>query len=267
MQLHALQHTTHPSALQIPATIATQTLRNQSHPNFVRWSTANGNRPRVLFGRILGGLNIIFGFVIAVMLLLSAASRWWRLWALPVWFLGFAFLLAGANGICLVLYVTHDRHQRPWEQFGNDSDSTLGASSVDTTPSKHSGPMGVDFEGNDDQTTLAGSDSVSDSHVGKTSSSFGTKKSSGSGAGSQHRAHFALEAFGTANGYGHEVWVDKYRAKMMIRKIFDKTVWVSNEHIRIVQDKVALQAIIWSTIVSIPLTIVFVAVPQVGALN
>lgn len=83
----------------------------------------------------------------------------------------------------------------------------------------------------------------------------------GGGGGGKRRPLVALEAFGTANSYGHEIWVEKYQAKMMVRKIFDKTVWVENENIRIMQDKVALQALIWSIIATVPLTILFTAVP------
>ena len=78
----------------------------------------------------------------------------------------------------------------------------------------------------------------------------------------KRKGHFALEAFGTANSYGHEVWVEKYRAKMIIRKIFDKSIWVQNEHVRLMQDKVALQSVIWSIIATVPLTVLFVALPR-----
>ena len=270
-QLHALQHTTHPSAFQIPAIAATEALRNHSHPNFIRWSTINGNRPRILFGRILGGLNILFGFIIAILLLLSTASRWWRIWAFPIWFLGFAFLLAGANGICLVLYVTKDRHIRPWEQHSNNSESTLNtintATTATTTKSSGRRPSGpFEFDGNDDETTLAGSDVLSLSQPEKPLSQPGnTDFGKKSKRNVSHRAGVALEAFGTANSYGHEVWVEKYRAKMMLRKIFDRTIWVANENVRIVQDRVALQAVCWALIASVPLTIIFTAVPRVGA--
>lgn len=97
-----------------------------------------------------------------------------------------------------------------------------------------------------DEATLAGSDVYSMFH------SDGKKR------------HVALEAFGTANSYGHEVWVEKYRAKMMVRKVFDTRVWVQNESVRIMQDKVALQACIWSLIVTVPLTMLFTAVPKGG---
>ena len=180
----------------------------------------------MIFGRVLGAVHILFGFVIAILLTLSFKSRWWRTFAALAWFLGFSFLLAGSNGICLVLYVTHDRHLRPWEQYASDTESSFSAD-------------------DSDKTTLAGSDALSMSQLA------GTKK-----------RHVALEAFGTANSYGSGIWVEKYRAKMMIRKIFDKTVWVENESVRLMQDKVALQALIWSFVVTVPLTVLFTALPK-----
>lgn len=97
-----------------------------------------------------------------------------------------------------------------------------------------------------DEVTLAGSDVQSMFHT------------------SGKKRHVALEAFGTANSYGHEVWVEKYRAKMLLRKVFDQQVWVQNESVRIMQDKVALQALIWSVIFTVPLTVLFTAVPGGG---
>lgn len=206
--------------------MVTDSLRNQSHPNFIRWSMVNGNKPRMIFGRTLGALNILFGFVIAILLTLSVKSRWYRLFAALTWLLGFNFLLSGSNGICLVLYATRDRHLRPWEQFSNDSWSSHMASD------------------DSEEVTLAGSQVYSMSQaIGK-------------------RRHVALEAFGTANSYGHEVWVDKYRAKMMVRKVFDTRVWVQNESVRLMQDRVALQGLIWSIIVTVPLTALFTALPK-----
>lgn len=206
--------------------VATDALRNQSHPNFIRWSMVNGNKPRMIFGRTLGVLNILFGFVIAILLTLSIKPRWYRLFAALAWLLGFNFLLCGSNGICLVLYATKDRHLRPWEQFSNDGWSSYVA--LDDS----------------DEVTLAGSDMYSMSQA------------------SGKKRHVALETFGTANSYGHEVWVEKYRAKMIVRKVFDTRVWVQNESVRIMQDKVALQAFIWSLIVTVPLTTLFTALPK-----
>lgn len=89
-----------------------------------------------------------------------------------------------------------------------------------------------------------------------------TNTSGGGGGSGEKHPHLALEAFGTANSYGHEIWVEKYLAKMMVRKVFDKTVWVENDNIRIMQDKVALQALIWSIIATVPLTVLFTAMPS-----
>lgn len=94
-----------------------------------------------------------------------------------------------------------------------------------------------------------------------TNNNNNTSGGGGGGGGGGKKRHVALEAFGTANSYGHEIWVEKYRAKMMVRKIFDKSIWVENESIRIMQDKVALQALIWSILVTVPLTVLFTAVP------
>lgn len=228
---------------------------------------ANGNKPRILFGRTLGALHIFLGFAIAIILVLSSKSRWWRLMGALAWFLGFNFLLCGANGICLVLYATHDRHLRPWEQLYNDNswsstgnmsssedsdEATLAWSSEDVISSSpppsqhhhhhhhhHRHPDGSNSNTNNNNNTSGG----------------------GGGGGGGKKRHVALEAFGTANSYGHEIWVEKYRAKMMVRKIFDKSIWVENESIRIMQDKVALQALIWSILVTVPLTVLFTAVP------
>lgn len=174
------------------------------------------------------------------------------------WFLGFNFLLCGANGICLVLYATHDRHLRPWEQLYSDGWSTQNTSSSLSSDDS-------------DEATLAWSDQIVLSssspsspppshHHNSQHHRSNTNTSSGGGNGGKKR-HVALEAFGTANSYGHEIWVEKYQAKMMVRKIFDKSIWVENESIRIMQDKVALQAFIWSIIITIPLTVLFTAVP------
>lgn len=200
----------------------------------------NGNQPRIIFGRTLGVLTILFGFLISIMLTLSIKARWWRLFAALAWILGFNFLLAGANGICLVLYAARGRHLRPWEQFS--SEQLTG----EPAPSRG---------GDSDATTLAGTGTG-------TGTGTETETPSASTVNKGKPRRVALEAFGTANSYGHEVWVDKYRAKMMIRKVFDSTVWVENESVRILQDRVALQAFLWSIILTVPLTVMFTALPN-----
>jgi hypothetical protein len=120
--LHALQNTTHPTAFA-PAIVSVEyTLRHQSHPNFIRWTICNGNRPRVVFARGLGVGGIVGGFLADLLITLSSVNRGWR--ALPFlgWFIGIATLIAAWKGMCVVLHGMHHRHIRPWELFADDPD-------------------------------------------------------------------------------------------------------------------------------------------------
>lgn len=118
--LHALQHTTHPSAFAPALKVVELALRGQSHPNFVRWSICNGNKPRVFFVRSSGVSTVIAGFLVAILLTLSNVSRWWRIMAGLMWFLGFGTLIAAYKGLCLIMYRGHTRNLRPWEEDSDD---------------------------------------------------------------------------------------------------------------------------------------------------
>ena len=102
--LHALAHTTHPSAFaQLKATVE-WTLRFQSHPNFIKWSLCNGSKARVIFARCLGTTCMLLGLGIALWTILFSMAKGWRAFAALAWFLGIMLLLAAWNGICK-LYV------------------------------------------------------------------------------------------------------------------------------------------------------------------
>ena len=113
--LHSLQHTTHPSAFAPALKVAEATLRGQSHPNFIRWSICNGNKPRILAVQALGISNIAAGFIIACFLTASHASRWYRIFAAVPWFIGLATIVASYKGLCIILHYDHKRNLRPWE--------------------------------------------------------------------------------------------------------------------------------------------------------
>jgi hypothetical protein len=100
--LRALAVTTHPSAFRRVIKTVERTLRLQAHPNFIRWSIRNGNRPRVAFARCLGVGGIIGGIVCIVLLTVSAASRPWRVVAAIPLFIGTATLIAAWKGMCVV---------------------------------------------------------------------------------------------------------------------------------------------------------------------
>ena len=229
--LHALQHTTHPSAL-IPAfSIVEAHLRGQSHPNFIRWSICNGNKPRVFFVRTMGVSNIVFGFLIAILLTLSTASRWWRIIASIEWAIGFSTMVAAYKGICVIMHHKHDRNLRPWEQ---NLDSELGAGGRSSFASTADRTIQLASQtGNDDD--------IDDDHSFRPSS---------------------MSTFGPKNEWEHASWVESYQKKSLLRKVFDKSTWTQDETLRVLQDKIVLGANIWSLIITIPLTVAFVAIPK-----
>ena len=73
-----------------------------------------------------------------------------------------------------------------------------------------------------------------------------------------------MDTFGTSNSYDHELWVEKYRKKPLLARIFPKNLWVQEEMVRVLQDRIVVQSHVWSLLVSVPLTVVVVVVPVVG---
>ena len=100
--LHALANTTHPSAFREVAGTVEWSLRHQAHPNFIRWTICNGNRPRVIFARGLGVGGIIAGIAAAVLIILSNAGRGWRVLCAIGLVIGIATLIAAWKGMCVV---------------------------------------------------------------------------------------------------------------------------------------------------------------------
>lgn len=197
------------------------TLRGQSHPNFIRWSICNGNKPRVVFVVNAGIAHVVLAVILAVLLILSHESRWWRLFVFPLFFCGFDIGVAAYKGLCVIIHTTHNRALRPWEQFGD-------------------GHSVSDF--GDDEATLSTDDVYSMSHRSKKG--------------------ISLDTFGTSNSYGHEIWVEKYKSKSVFRKVFARQVWVQDETIRLLQDRIVVQSHMWSALISVPLTALVVAIPR-----
>ncbi|MCJ1335793.1 hypothetical protein MMC09_001067 [Bachmanniomyces sp. S44760] len=125
--LHALATTTHPSAFRDVIQTVEWSLRHQAHPNFIRWTICNGNRPRVIFARGLGVGGIIGGLLAAVLITLSDAGRGWRVLSAIGFVIGIATLIAAWKGMCVVLHGMHHRHLRPWELFADEDDASTNA--------------------------------------------------------------------------------------------------------------------------------------------
>ena len=67
---------------------------------------------------------------------------------------------------------------------------------------------------------------------------------------------------GPSNSYEDQPWVVKYEKRNVIRKIFDREVWIQEPALRQIQDTIFLQAIAVSLVTSLVLTAIFVALPK-----
>jgi hypothetical protein len=204
--LHALQNTTHPSAFREVIATVEWSLRCQAHPNFIRWSICNGNRPRVVFARGLGVGGIVGGFIAAIIITLSSAGRAWRVLSLIGFLIGISTLIAAWKGMCVVLHGMHHRHLRPWELFGSEEE-----------------PTGIDM---------------------KTDS------------------YDSLASTNSGNSFEDEPWVPKYEKRNIVRKVFDREVWIQEPALRQIQDTIFLQAILGAFIISAVVVGVFCALPK-----
>lgn len=217
--LRALQHTTHPSALALVKRMLDSTLRNQSHPNFVRWSICNGNTQWTWALRIFAIINISIGFAIAIVLTLSKYSRWWRIFAALEWWFGITNIIAASQGLCILLHRMHSRQYHAWETKAyTDDDNEAMLKGVDTNS--------IDYE--------------------STKPKWPVK----------------MEVFGPANDYSGESWVDHYHRKSWFRKLFEKRVAVQEAGLKAIQNRMIWQAEAWALMITVPLTIGFVAIPN-----
>lgn len=203
--LHALANTTHPTAFTSVVHTVEWSLRHQAHPNFIRWTICNGNRPRVIFARGLGVGGIVGGITAAVLITLSDAGRGWRVLSAIGFMIGIATLICAWKGMCVVLHGMHHRHLRPWELFAEGDDAS--AQSTDMT---------------------------------KTS----------------------IETFGSANSYEDEPWIAKYEKRNIVRKVFDREVWIQEPALRQIQDTIFLQAIGGALIITAISVGIFCALPK-----
>lgn len=221
--LNALQYTTHPSAFSNVKILLDMNLRYRAHPNFIRWTICNGNPQWTfcLFGFAI--MNIIIGFVIAILLTLSSHSRWLRLVAAAEWWFGLTNLLAASQGLCILLHSLSIRSIRPWEieirrnGLGHLSDdmeaSVCGGGNIKYSETKSRWPM-------------------------------------------------KMEVFGPSNNYLRESWMERYQREPMWRKIFARMVRVQDRGLKVMQNKIIRYAEAWALLIAIVLSAGFIALPK-----
>ncbi|KAI0011388.1 hypothetical protein F4779DRAFT_637232 [Xylariaceae sp. FL0662B] len=72
----------------------------------------------------------------------------------------------------------------------------------------------------------------------------------------------SFDSFGSANSYEDQPWVVKYERRNLVRKVFDREVWIREPALRQIQDTIALQSLLCAILGAAVLTAVFVAVPS-----
>jgi len=119
----------------------------------------------------------------------------------------------------------------------------------------------------DDDDTLADSELA----TARTAKSFKTEDTDstmelnelkGGGHGSVKKSAWSLSTFGAANSFDDEPWIARYQRKSLLRRVFDKSVRVQEEGVRILQDRIVMQSNIWSLAITIIVVVVFVALPK-----
>ena len=217
--LRALEYTTHPSALRPVKRMLDSTLRAQSHPNFVRWSICNNNRQWTWALRAFAVMNIMIGFAIAIALILSRASRYWRIFAALEWWFGITNIIAASQGLCVLLHRMHTRQYHAWET--------------------------KDYGMSDEEAMLRNESAYNVSYE-SVRSQWPVK----------------MEVFGAANNYSGEAWVSAYAKKPWYKKLFEKRIKVHETGLSSIQNRMIRQAEAWALIITIPLTVAFVAIPN-----
>ncbi|EKJ68103.1 hypothetical protein FPSE_11703 [Fusarium pseudograminearum CS3096] len=71
----------------------------------------------------------------------------------------------------------------------------------------------------------------------------------------------SFDSFGSKNSYEDEPWIVKYEKRNVVRKVFDREVWIQEPALRQIQDTIFVQAILASVLVGGIITAIFVTVP------
>lgn len=72
----------------------------------------------------------------------------------------------------------------------------------------------------------------------------------------------SFESIGSNNSYEDEPWVVKYEKRNVIRKIFDREVWVQDPALRKIQDTIFMQSLAGALILTAISVGIFCAFPK-----
>jgi hypothetical protein len=118
--IQAARQSTHPAVFEPVQSHIYDLLLHSSHPNFIRYIVCNGNTPRVWCAHFFGITFMLLGLLEALLCIVYALGRGWRVFSLPLFLFGSAASTGACYGMCIVLHGIHHRQLRPWELFRDD---------------------------------------------------------------------------------------------------------------------------------------------------
>jgi len=223
--LKALEDSTHPSAFAGVNELIELTLRNSSHPNFIRWTICNGNKPKVVMARSMATFMLSAGILISIFLCLSSKARWWRIFAFLPFFFCILIYVASYKGICLILHAAGStRDLKPWESMENgnsakDEEERIGVKGASDSKSQFS------------------------EHSGKSMKSKW------------------LDAFGRRNDFEDEAWVKRWKSRPLLQRILVPRTKIKEDGIKFMMNRIVWQSIAWAAIGSAVITTAITAIP------
>jgi hypothetical protein len=72
----------------------------------------------------------------------------------------------------------------------------------------------------------------------------------------------SMESLGSNKSYENEPWIARYEKRNVIRKVFDREVWIQEPALRQIQDTIFLQAILGSLLLTGVALAIFVPLPK-----
>ncbi|KAH6688627.1 hypothetical protein F5X68DRAFT_261068 [Plectosphaerella plurivora] len=224
--LAATACTTHPTALLPAFEKSDALLRGKLHPNFIRASMANTNRPTTFLLRLLGILLIILGLGADLAFIILTPrfrlSRYWRIACFGLLAPGLAIFVASVDGLSLYLYFRGRRQLRPWEvepllpRSGRSSRSSSSSNESEAKSWKKRRHLRKGSEG-----------------------SIGTM-------GADPLRKGSLRTFGPANVFQRDEWVEAYARRSFWTCWFEETLPAGQGEVGVLQAGVVLSAFIWA---------------------
>ena len=261
--IEALQRTTHPSAFGPVRDLTEQCLRNQSHPNFIRWAVINRRGPRGIILKELTATVFLLFLAGEIALILSRYTRWLRLTLTPLLLVAIIFMHAVVHGFCVLLVLSNHRELQPWELFAEDEEAVAP---FDPSKFRGEGGRGRDGSSSLDEIWTAAHKARSLSSSARTASDAASNTTRSTSTLKSRVSR--MNPFGAGNAFDQEMWVSRWnRLAWWKKSMWSFTVGripSQEDGIREIHRTLLLSSICWAVLIATPVLIIVVVLPVCG---